>query len=126
MAITLADLLPPKEELEAADDKVAIIHLCSGQTSDGRDFFAYVAMWPSRYMEYIEATQRGDDVLLREFGDILESGYGLVPSERVQEEMKRKYGVDPTFFEELTKEIIAGAADHSGAHNGAQAGREGV
>lgn len=109
MSISVAELLPPQEELEAADDAVAIIHLCSGQTADGKDFFAYVAMKPSRYMQYIEATQRGDEVLLRDYGDILESGFGLVPSVKVQDEMQRKYGVDPTFFEELTKEVIAEA-----------------
>lgn len=109
MVNSVAEMLPPKEELEAADDAVAIIHLCSGQTADGKDFYAYVAMKPSRYMDYIEATQRGDGVLLRDYGDILESGFGLVPPEKVQQEMQRKFGVDPTFFAELTKAFAAEA-----------------
>ena len=100
--------LPTRKELEKADEEIGILHLCSGQTHDGRDFYAYVNMQPSRYLDFIEATERGDAVVLNDFGEIVESGFGMVPPESVQKAMNEKFDVDPTFFDELAKYMMEG------------------
>ena len=100
--------LPTRKELEKADEEIGILHMCAGQTADGRDFYAYVNMQPSRYLEYIEATERGDAVVLSEYGEIIESGFGAVPPESVQKAMNEKYQADQTFFEELARYMLEG------------------
>lgn len=102
--------LPTRKELEDADEEIGILHLCSGQAADGRDFYAYVNMQPSRYLEFIEATERGDAVLLSDYGEVVESGFGAVPPESVQQAMNEKFNADPTFFDELARYMLEGDA----------------
>jgi len=95
--------IPTEQELREADKSFGIIHLISGKTGKGEDFYAYISVTPSRYEDFLLISHAKEQMDLSEFGEILESGFGTDPSPEVQQYMKENYNVDPDFIANLQK-----------------------
>ncbi len=93
---------PTIEELKRADESVRIIVLTRGELEDGRPFYAYVLMPPSKYPQFMEAEKKGNYVL-EDFGEVVSFGNEKNPPPEVVIEMYKKYGATPSFMEDLKK-----------------------
>jgi len=82
------------------DDSMRILQLVGGLI-DGKPFWAYLAMFPSKYQDYALRTQSGEAVDLADYGDSLEQGWGSEPPQDVQDRMARDYGAEPDFENDL-------------------------
>lgn len=88
------------------DEAIGIITLVTGTTEDGREFWAYLSVPPSKYQAFEEA-QKSGQYILTEFGDILKHGSGSAPPPEAVREMADAYGIDPDL--ELHLEEIGNA-----------------
>lgn len=82
------------------DDTVRILQLVTG-TVDGKAFWAYLAMRPTTYQDYVARVEAGEAVDLEEYGDMLEQGWGTEPPAEVKQKMAREYGAEENFEEQL-------------------------
>lgn len=92
-------------QLKNTDKHIGIIHLISGTTAKGEDFFAYISVKPSLYEEFLSKMENGIRMDVDKYGKVLKKGYGKNPSAEVQQELIDKFGLDPNFMEHLTAEI---------------------
>lgn len=86
------------------DDNVSILQFVTA-SHDGKDFWAYLAMKPSRYEEYCARVLANEMVNLHDYGEVLEEGWGSEAPPEIQEKMAREYGAEPDFEEKLLKAV---------------------
>lgn len=94
-----------KEDFKEADSKVGIVEICSLTTEDGKDFYAYISIKPSKYEEYRRVNENRETVDLNEYGRILYKDWGKGPSADVRRMMEEKYNVNHNFEAEFTQEL---------------------
>ncbi|NDF12229.1 MAG: hypothetical protein EB060_05400 [Proteobacteria bacterium] len=82
-----------KNTLKMADQEVAVIILCKGQSMEGKPYYAYLQIVPSKIAAFKAAQQKGD-FLLEEYGTILKWEFAEAPSEQVKRDMEIVYGVN--------------------------------
>jgi hypothetical protein len=99
MTKSLKTLSP--EELKIADSHAGFVHLVSGKTATGEDFYAYISVLPSRYEEFMLISRAREEMNLHEFGRVLEAGFGKEPPRDVQEDMAACYHIDPLFMKKI-------------------------
>ena len=87
------------------DKKAAIVELFQGKTGDGKDFYTYIAVKPSKYEEYKKSQISGKSIDLTECGKILYVDWGKKPTEEVKQEMIDKYNLDTDFEEKFLNEL---------------------
>lgn len=92
-------------ELKQADERIGIIHLVSGTTAKGEDFYAYVSVRPSLYEEFLCKMADGEKMNVEKFGKVLKKDFGKEPSEEVKRQMKKEFNVDPDFMRHLVEEM---------------------
>ncbi len=86
---------------ETIDDNVSMINLVKGVLEDGRNYYAYIKIKPSKYLEFQIASQKGD-CDISEYGEIILHGEGE-PTDAIKKEMKEKYGCEEDFEENAKK-----------------------
>ncbi|NBX03990.1 MAG: hypothetical protein EBR02_08045 [Alphaproteobacteria bacterium] len=97
---------PSAEQLSAADGELDIIVLDSGIMEDGAPYWAYIAIKPSHYKEFMRMTRQGQPIILEEYGEILKHGFDEhVPLEAV-DAMREEYGFDENYVEKLGKKLV--------------------
>ncbi len=92
---------PTSEELIKLDENNAILAYTSGSMPDGRSFYAYVAVIPSKYFSFMEATAKRTEMVLEEFGEVLEAGFEPSPADDVRQYMREKFGFDEEYERKL-------------------------
>jgi len=97
--------MPTAAELAAADSHSAIIVLDQGSMKTGRPYWAYLAVTPSKYKEFIEATKARKPIRHKDYGKVLKHGFAKQVPLDVQDEMKREHGFDEHYLETLAKEL---------------------
>lgn len=93
------------EELVEADKEPPIIVLNTGTLDDGTHYWAYMALKPSRYKEFMKASEKGKILRLGEYGDIIRCGLDEKVPHAVKAKMKRLYGCDDDCMAKLTEDI---------------------
>lgn len=86
-------------ETEITDEFIAtlsVVTLVQGVLADGQPHYAYVRIPQDRYRDFKRAEASGS-YDLRDFGEILHHGNGLLPPAEVVEEMQQRYGTDHHF-----------------------------
>ncbi len=91
------------ELLAEADKSVEMLVLVTGQRSDGRDFWAYAAIPPSKYTAFTEAEADGG-YRLNDYGRVLTSGDGLEPPHGLEQQLKERFNLS-TDFEEVSQAL---------------------
>lgn len=102
---------PPQAALEAADDDTLIITYTTGKLADGRPYYAFISVKPSRYKAFNDAMKSKKPVCLKDYGDILACDFTEQPSAEVISHMHKAYGYNDNFMpklqDELTKQRLA-------------------
>lgn len=98
--------LPNDEELTRLDANSAIVMLTQGKMADGRSYYAYVAVKPSKYRMFQKLTSMKQPLVLSEFGEVIAAGFTYNPPPEVVEKMRMKYGCNPQFQNEMVSEAI--------------------
>jgi len=84
-----------------ADERLSIYELVSSTTADGRDFYAYIAIIPSKYEAYKIAAASGDSVKFTEYGDIVLTGWGKYPTKEIENQMEDLFHMNHNFESEI-------------------------
>ena len=96
-------VVPNPEMLVEADGYVRMLVLSQGVFQDGTEYYAYLAVPPSKYIELMKLELRGKGgYKLSDFGEVLEWAEGTSePSEDVRKQMAKEYGANPNFATDL-------------------------
>jgi hypothetical protein len=95
------------EELKEADADTSLITFNRGiVATDGRPYWLYIAVKPSKSREFMEATRAGKTIKFRDFGEILEYGFEKEVPASMKQKMKEKYGCDDNYMEKLNKDVF--------------------
>ena len=84
------------ELLAEADKSVEMLVLVTGQRQDGRDFWAYAAILPSKYTAFMAAEAQGN-YRLNDYGRVLTSGDGLEPPSGLEQQLREKFNLSTEF-----------------------------
>ena len=79
---------------------MGIIQLICGEINH-RAFWAYVSMYPSKYVEYCQKVADHEDVNVEEYGIVIDKGWGALPPQEAQDRMKADFDTDNAFEEQL-------------------------
>ncbi|MEZ5691319.1 MAG: hypothetical protein R3D71_06615 [Rickettsiales bacterium] len=90
--------------LSLLDKKANIVVLSRGYTEDNLPYYAYILMSPSKYIEYRKINENGNFELTK-YGNIIKFGRSIEPPQMVAEQIKREYG-DNSYFENEIKPYI--------------------
>ena len=96
---------PTEEELASADANSNILVYMTSTLADGRPYYAYVAIKPSRYSEFMALCEAKQEIILEEYGEIIASGFESSPPPEVIAMMRNTYGFDENYLEKLRKEV---------------------
>lgn len=96
----LDQILPPREVLEEADKDVEILMLVKGTKADGKKFWCYLMVLPSKLMDFKKAEIAGD-YILEDYGRIVEMGEGDEPDEDTKQRMADEHGANPNLEQEV-------------------------
>ena len=96
--------LPSQEELLKADEDAAILAYSCGTMSDGRPYWAYVAVKPSLYRQFYKLSAARQTMVLSNYGEVLAIGHATEPPPEVVRAMREKYGADPAYEDKLIAE----------------------
>lgn len=91
------------KKLDGIHDLVEIFH---GIDEDGSVFYAYMAIYPSKYMEYKNKIHNQEDLNLEDYGRILYSGKGDIPSAEIQQQMEEEHGIDHAHMTKFNQAIL--------------------
>ena len=79
------------------DKYLGILALVHGHQGEAR-FWALVALQPSRYTEYTEKIANGDELVITDYGVVIDTGPGTMPSAEQLDAFAEKYGADYRFL----------------------------
>jgi len=100
------------EELAEADKTSSMLALDQGMLEDGKTpYWAYIAVKPSKFEEFIKITAARQKMNLADYGEILEYGFDAQVPESVQETMKSKYGFDKDYKTKLVDKVKQAQAE---------------
>ena len=100
------ELMPPTaEELAEADKDAAILCYTNGLLEDGRPYYAYIAVKPSKYQEFKKLTDARMGLTLGDYGEVIAGNFEASPPPEVVAEMRDKYGFDEHYAEKVVQKI---------------------
>jgi len=97
--------VPTNAELQKSDADTCIIAYSSGTTGDGRPYYAYTAVPPSKYRAFYELSSARKSIVLNDFGKIISAGFEAAPPAEVVREMRDRYGFDENYEHKISEEI---------------------
>lgn len=83
-----------------------VVRLCQGKT-DGKDFFAFVAIEPQNYRYFVKRYRDGELSNFAPYGFELLRGWGTEPPEAVTDYIRNKHGVEFGVSESFLNRMIA-------------------
>ena len=97
--------LPSKQDLKEADEDTAVIVLSQGILADGDSYYAYVAIEPSKYVEFKKAETSGKPYKLSDYGTIIKWERKAAPTNEVMDDMELRLGLDHQYEEKVVKAV---------------------
>ncbi len=91
--------------LQQADSGASIIAYTNGTTADGRAYYAYIAVKPSKYREFHQKSKARQSMKLNDYGKIIVYGYEPKAPTTVVQHMRSKYGFDEEYETRLRSEV---------------------
>lgn len=95
------------EALAAADSDMAVLGYVHGTMEDGRQYYAYVAIKPSKYREFYALTAAKKAMVIGQYGTVLAAGFDSQPPADVVKEMREVYGFDDQYEAKLKQDALA-------------------
>ena len=99
------------EELKQADATAAIIAYTTGTMADGRPYYAYLSVKPSKYREFYELSSARQSIVLNDYGKIIVSGFAASPPNDVVRFMADKYGYNDNYEQAVKAEVTRQRAE---------------
>jgi hypothetical protein len=93
------------EEWKKADEQDAILSLSRGTAADGRPYYAFIAVTPSKYAEYYRLSMEHKPFLMSDYGTVIISEYLAEPPEDVLDWMAEDYDYDPDFENKVAEQF---------------------
>lgn len=90
--------MPPHDKNPEEHMKVTL--LCQGKLTDGRDYWAYVEMPPSKAIAFKKAQITGG-FSMQDYGDVVAWGEGKNVPQEVREQMEAEYGANHNLESQL-------------------------
>ncbi len=87
------------------DSDSPVIVFDRGTLDDGTPYWVYVAVKPSKYVEFMKLLTASAAMIHDHYGEILKFGFEKEVPASVKQEMKEKYGCEDNFREKLVKEF---------------------
>lgn len=84
-----------------ADERLSIYELVNSKTADGRDFYAYLAIIPTKYELYKIASSSGKPIKFTDYGEIILTGWGKEPTEEIAKDMEFLFYMNRNFEAEM-------------------------
>ena len=95
------------EELAEADKNTYILCYVHGtMEEDGRPYYAYVAIVPSKYREFHALTAARKTMVIGDYGTVVAADFEFEPPPEVVEEMRHVYGFDDQLETKLRNEAL--------------------
>ncbi len=94
------------EELAQADQETAILSYVHGTMEDGRPYYAYVAVKPSKYRDFHAMTAAMRPMVIGDYGTVVAAGFESEPPADVVKEMREVYGFDDQYEERLKSDAL--------------------
>jgi len=104
--------VPSKEELEELDIDTYIISYTDGTMSDGRPFYAYIAVVPSKYQEFHEKTTAQQPIVLNDYGIVITADFAPEPPPEIIDYMRENYLFDESLSDQLQNELATQRAKY--------------
>lgn len=97
---------PDAEELKRAEEAgSAVIILSQGDTSDGRPYWLYIAVKPSKHKEFRQLTAEHQPIIFAKYGEILRYGYDKEVPKNIKKEMEDRYGCSDSYMDSIAREV---------------------
>ena len=95
--------MPSNEDLKKADEAVSIMVLVRGTLATGDEFWAYLAIPPSKYLAFKQAEAAGG-YAMSDYGQVVEMGIGETePAADIKRKMEQEYNVNHSFETDVRK-----------------------
>jgi hypothetical protein len=91
--------------LVKADKQISIIDFISSTDAQGRDYWLYLKIPPSKHLDFTEAFAKGGSINFLEYGTEVESGWGKSPDAETKQRITEKYGLQDNFEDKLVAAI---------------------
>ena len=95
--------LPTEDQLKEADSLVELITLTFATADDGRPFWVYAAIRPSRYQAFMADTTAKNHINVDDYGWAIAFGYGTEVPAETKQQMVEIYGFDENYPATLLK-----------------------
>jgi len=96
---------PSQEELENLDIDTYVIAYTNGTLTDGRPYYAYIAVMPSKYQEFYDLTSNGKPMVLSNYGEVIVADFEEKPPQEIIDFMVENYGFENDLGANLQKEL---------------------
>lgn len=97
---------PSTNDLQQADQDTVILGYLHGDMNDGRPYYAYVAIQPSKYSELHALTAARKSIVIGNYGTVIAAGFNSEPPPEIIQEMRDIYGFDEQYEAKLKQEAI--------------------
>jgi len=96
-----------EEELAEADRTSSIVVFDRGVNRDGRSYWLYILLKPSKYIEYMRlaAAKNRKPMKFDEYGELLDYGYDKDVPVPIKQKMKELYGCDENYPMRIEQEV---------------------
>ena len=89
------------EQLDQADQHVSMVEFGTLHNSEGKQFWFYLNVKPSLYLNYKQTFEQDDTIDIKSFGEVIACGWGDTPPIDVVQTMRDEYNCSPDFQERL-------------------------
>lgn len=87
-----------------ASQSAYFVVLCQGKRAEGDDYWAYLQIAPDKAKAFKQAQASGD-LVLEEYGEIIEWGLAAQVPDEVKAHMEKEHGVNHGFEDALRQKI---------------------
>ncbi len=88
-----------------ADESMVIYELATSQTPEGKDFYLYMGMTPTKYEDYKKLQGSNEPIVFSDFGTVILTGWGREPAPEVKAYMEAEFGMRHTFEDDLMDKV---------------------
>lgn len=99
--ITELEYIRLAQSLESDNQDLKILNLIQGDLENGEKAYVYLLSSPQEYTQLSIDEERGENIVIDNYGEVLFSGKNEVPPEYVKKAIENKYGEDEEVQESL-------------------------
>lgn len=103
---------PSPEQMESMENDSSVIVLSRGRLEDDQPYWAYVAIRPSRFADFMRVSEAGRVVALEDYGTVVRHGLNYEVPEQVRREMENEFGCDDNYLRTVTEKVLKSQATY--------------